>query len=802
MRTKLRGLASDERGQALVFGALTLFMLAASVILVADSGMVTSTRIQVQNAADECAYGGALYEANVISAIAYLNEAMAWLYYDGIRYASNTTMLGVLAGLKRWGPQFPPDNLVYQDGPTPPNGDADPPILTGDPVAQYDAAYARAQEWIPQIEQTLNMFARWEWGMALACAELVKMEVHRTALKHGIEAVAIYPDVDFFPANGVQFDLHILKLMDGGQHIGWRVWTDDPPFYVEARRLGPFHWLITNTDRRTYEIEKISDTTYRVKTDDQDITVERVSDEHIKLKLIQQDRSGTTTTNVDAQYLQGLGWAVAMASDDYSVTYKPMGQGGGFWISVSGPSGSGSAGVRRDPTTGHLQQWDGAAWHDVPGQRDTVTVGGMTIPVQIDTRINLGPNTWFRIPNELHLKDVTYLIPNIFQMPNIWVTILQDTCRIDAFIDIRTRGGSRRLRFTIEEDDPEFLTIYGLMGINYRVPGNTNCKWFASADGNERDRMCRDCQLLERHCDTPESQETEWTYQYRLGKPYFIKEDLRRFAHHAICDRDPWARANNFQYPAWTEWYDIAQGAPNGRDYYQTRPQWNAPANYDFDGDGRNDSVRIYASDHGALNRDDARSFDPYYQQVKPWQLHDVAEASLRYAPPIRLSEDFFYYALTVGCWKSRFDKQSTPLTLFRNPAWGYLGVASARAGFLELRNDEDTEPTPHYRFTWRWPSQVEAFVNSGYENLYEPVWTAHLWPISDAIRSEHLDAYIENQTGLSYLLYGLMHTNWYEPRRPDQMGEEPRLRTDVNHFLRQMGLDTDNPRIGEVVEH
>ncbi|MBM4031763.1 MAG: hypothetical protein FJ291_08270 [Planctomycetes bacterium] len=802
MKHRLRSLAADERGQAMVFGALTLFMLAASVIFVADSGMVTSTRIQVQNAADECAYAGCLYEANVISQVAYLNEAMAWFYYDGVRYAANTTMLGVLAGLSRWGPPFPPDDLVRQDGPTPIIGDTDPPNMPGDPVAVYDAAYARAQEWIPQVERTLNMFARWEWGMALACAELVKMEIERTALKHGIEAVALYPDIDFFPANGVQFDLHILKLMEGGQHVGWRVWTDDPPFYVEARRLGPFHWLITNTARRTYEIQRIDEKTYRVKTDTEDITVVRESDEHIKLKLVSQDRSGTTTTNVDAQYLPGLGWAVAMASDDYSVTYRPMGQGGGFWISVSGAAGSGSAGVRRDPQTGNVQQWDGSQWNDVPGQRDSVTIGGVRIPVQIDTRINLGPNTWFNIPNELHLSDITYLIPNVFQMPNIWVTLLQDSVRIDAFIDIRTPGGSRRLRFTIEENDPEFLTIFGLMGINYRVPGNTLCKWFASADGNERDRMCRDCQLLERHCDTPESEETQWTYQYRLGKPYFIREDLRRFWHHALLDRDQWARANNFTYPVWTEWYDGAQGAPNAQDYYQTRPQWSQRANYDYDGDGRNDSVRIGASDRGALTRDPNRTFDPFYQQVKPWQLQDVAEASLRYAPPIRLSEDFFYYALTVGCWKSRFDKQSTPLTLFRNPEWGYVGVASARAGFLELRNDDDTEPTPHYRFTWRWPSQVEAFVNSGYENLYEPVWTSHLWPLDDAIRSEHLDAFVDNQTGLSYLLYGLIHTNWYEPRKPDQWGVEPRRRPDVNHALRSMHLDTDSPRIGEVIEH
>ena len=798
-RARLSELASGEQGQALVFGALTLFMVAASVIFVADMGMVTSTRTQVQNAADECAYSGALYEANVISSVAYLNEAMAYLYYDGIRYAADTTMTGVLASLKRWGPPYPSNQRVYEDK------DEDPPIYgTGDdPIDVYNRSYDRAKQWIPQIEQTLNMFARWEWGLSLACSELVKMEIHRTALKHGIEALAIYPDVDFFPGNGVQFDLHILKLMDGGEHVGWRVWTDDPPFYVEARKLGPFHWLITNTDGKTYEIQKIDDTTYRVRTDDQDITVERISDEHVKLTLISEKDGEIVETKVDARYLDDLGWAVAMSNDDYSVDYQPR-TGGGYTISVQNheTGESGTAGVRRDPATGHLQQYSGGAWSDVPGQRDSVTVGGVNIPVQIDNRIDLGGGSWFRVPNELHLKDITYLIPSVFQMGNIWVTLDTDTVRIDAFMNIRTAGGSRTLHFTIDEKNTEEMILYGLMGRNYTVPDTNTCKWYASEDGKERDRMCRDCQLIDRNCDTPESEETEWTYQYRLGKPYFIREDLQRFGHHAICDHDVYARSHGFEYPQWALWYNLALGQPNGQDYYQTRPQWGAPANYDYDGDGTNDSVRIYASDHWGLNRDDNRDFDPYYQQVKPWTLHDVAAAATRYAPPVRLSEDFFYYALTVGCWRSHGESRSTPLALFRNPSWGVVGAASARAGFLETYNDTDTLPVPNYRFTWQWPEDVEHFVNAGYENLYEPVWTAHLWPMTDAIKSEHLDAYVDNQTGISYLLYGLMHTAWYEPRQPDQLGEEPRRRDDVPRALRGMGLDTDSPRIGEVLEH
>ncbi|NQT54318.1 Tad domain-containing protein [bacterium] len=786
---------SPEAGQALVFGALTLFMLACFVIFVADLGLVTSARLDVQIAADECAYSGALYEANVCSAVAYMNEAMAYMYYDALRYAVDNTIHGVMAGLKRHGPEYPSDKLVYEDA------DAEPAPYSSGVIANYDRVYQQARDNIPDIERTLNHFARWEWGMALAAAELVKMEIHRTARKHAIEAVALYPDVDFFPGNGVQFDLHIKKLMEGGEHVGWRIYTDDPPFYVEARKLGPFHWLITDTARNEYEIQRIGDDIYRIQTATQDITVHKISDTHVRMVMVQEKDGKTETTNIDAINLPGLGWAVSMSDSEQAVEYKPF-KDGGYTISVTDKQSgtTQTTGIRRNPQTGKIQEYVGGAWVDVPGQHDEVTVGGVTVGVQIDDRIHLGPDTWFRVPNELHLGNVTYNIPNVFQLPNFWVTLLPDSARIDAFINIPVPGGSRRLRFTIDETDFERMHIYGLLGRNYWVPDSADCKWYTNRDGDERDRLCRDCQLEDGECTTPSGEETDWTYQYRLGKPYFIKENLARFAHHAICDRDPFAKANDFAYPPWTDWYDIAQGEPRGHDYYQTRPNWGDQrlANYDTDGDGENDAVRIYARNTGALNRDDSRDFDPHYRKVKPW-----VNAITKFAPPVRLSEDFFFFGLSVGCWRSRPKGQTAPSRFFQNPRWGVVGMASARAGFLELTDEHGRRVEPHYRFTWDYPGEVEAFVNSGYENLYEPVWTAHLWPMTDAIRSEHIRAYVDNQTGLSYLLRGLLHAHWYVPRSPDQLGEEPQLREDVPfNFLRHLPINVDHPDIGEVIEH
>jgi hypothetical protein len=643
--------------------------------------------------------------------------------------------------------------------------------------------------------------------MSLACAELVKMEIHRTALKHGIEAVAIYPDVDFFPGNGVQFDLHIQKLIEGGEHVGWRIYTDDPPFYVEARKVGPFHWIITDTNRNVYEVQKLGDGLYRLQSSTVDITVHQIDDNHVQLVMQREQNGKTTTSHIDAQKIPGLGWAVAMSDANRTVQYKPF-QDGGYTVSITDAQTgqTQTTGIRREPHTGRIQEYVGGAWQDVPGQRDEVTVGGVTIGVQIDDRIHLGPDTWFRVPNELHIPGVTYHIPNHFELPNFWVTLLDDTARIDAFINIPVPGGSRQLRFTIDENDFHRMHLYGVVHHDYWVPDSADCKWYASRDGKERDRLCRDCQLEAGECTTPGGEETEWTYQYRLGKPYFIKETLERFAHHAICDRDPFATSHQFLYPQWTDWYDIAQGEPRGRDYYQTRPNWGPEqlANFDTDGDGQNDAVRLYANQTGALNADASRDFDPHHQRVKPW-----TNALTRFAPPIRLSEDFFFYGLSVGCWRSK-PKGSTAVQAvtrwFNNPRWGTVAMASARAGFLETTpaRDRDGDTSgPHYRFTWPTPEEIEDFVNNGYEDLYEPVWTAHLWPMTDAIRSEHIRAYVDNQTGLSYLLRGLLTTHWYTPRSPDQLGEEPSLREDVPfNFLRHLPLNVDHPLIGEVIEH
>ena len=788
--------ARGEEGQALVFGALTLFMLASFVLFVADLGMVTSTRLDVQNAADECAYAGALYESNVISSVAYLNESMAYLYYDALRYAVDVTRTGVLATLKRYGPPdhpAPPDSLVYEDE------DGQAPGFSGSPIAAYERAYDRAREWVPRIESTLGLFARWEWGMALGCDDLVKMEVWRTARQHGIEAVAIYPAIKFFPGTAIEFDLHIQRIFQDGRGVGWRIWNQEG-YLIEARNLGHYHWVITDPNGNAFDIQRVSDVTYRIKTRSDEITIDRFSDSHVRVRRVHHTRQGTRTTTIDARKVEDFGWAATFTDDKLSIDYGPSPHGG-YHLQVENheTGASDSADLRIGPN-GHLQHWVGG-WVDVPGQRDTVTVGGVEVPVGIDPYlIRLGSGDWFRFPNQFHLGGITYTIPiTRLEFPGGVAHLLDDTVRVEAWLPMPTPAGARRIHFVVDDFMNE-LIIHGVLR-DYHVPRDALCRWYSTRDGHQRDRLCRDCQLLQGECDQGGGQETEWTYQYRKDASFFGREDLRRFAHHAICDRDPHARANQFEYPPWTQWYQTAMGQPLGYDYYQTRPQWGAPANYDSNGDGEDDSVRFYASDTWALNRDGSRSFDTHHRRVKPWDLRAAGAAATRFVPPLRLNEEFFYFALTVGCWRGTA-KTTHPTSLFRNPNWGFVGAASARAGFLELQSNDPADPTPHYRFTWPTRQEVEVFVASGYEDLYEPVWTAHLWPMPDAIKDDHLKAFVDNQTGLSYLLDGLFRTYWYEPLPPEKIGEDPTERTDVPAILSRMRLDTASPGLNDVVEH
>lgn len=181
----------DEEGQSLVFGAITAFTLVAFVALSFNVGMVISKRVRAQNAADAAAYSGALVEANSLSAIAWLNDGMAYTYYKLMRITVDYVVFDTLKGFKDCNPAA--DDLV-----------AAGTFLFPGVDMRYQQAKLRYEEWVSsgfgdnapdgKGKAWLKRMARLSRGIAAATPALIKQEVWGTALANGVDLVTMYPE--------------------------------------------------------------------------------------------------------------------------------------------------------------------------------------------------------------------------------------------------------------------------------------------------------------------------------------------------------------------------------------------------------------------------------------------------------------------------------------------------------------------------------------------------------------------------------------------------------------------------------
>lgn len=100
MLTRIRSLAREEDGQALVLAALLLFAVALSVLGTATLGKAVHARIELQNAADNAAYSLASDEARAFNFYAFSNRAQVSQYVTILQLLSvDSMLLGVLNAL-------------------------------------------------------------------------------------------------------------------------------------------------------------------------------------------------------------------------------------------------------------------------------------------------------------------------------------------------------------------------------------------------------------------------------------------------------------------------------------------------------------------------------------------------------------------------------------------------------------------------------------------------------------------------------------------------------------------------------
>lgn len=95
-----RALKSEEDGQSLVLGVMSIFMLLMFGAMVMSVGRITTRRIQMQFAADSAVYSASVMESECVNTIALLNTAMAQVRTRALRYSADVNSYGSLAEIR------------------------------------------------------------------------------------------------------------------------------------------------------------------------------------------------------------------------------------------------------------------------------------------------------------------------------------------------------------------------------------------------------------------------------------------------------------------------------------------------------------------------------------------------------------------------------------------------------------------------------------------------------------------------------------------------------------------------------
>jgi hypothetical protein len=727
-------LAKDERGQALLFAAVTLFAVATFVGLVYNVGEVAAGRVGIQHAADAAAYSGALVQADLCSAVGWLNEGMAYVYFNAMRHAVDTCVLGTLSELKD-------------------RGATDTVVGVSDVYGKYETAYDKAAERIPQCETWLSQINDMQDAIALSAPALVKKEVWRVARANGAEKIAMFPDLEYFPDPDNYQEIEI-EDMGGGD---WRLTVVEGAYagyILQIENLGPHHWKIScmnGMDSEWIEIQELANDYYKITGSDGNwFTFRKTGDDRVDIVTSQ----GFEITSM----LTEIGWMTSGSNGSENFSVTPTG-GGAFTINSS----QGTVHVRPTEDGVGYEQNVGNGWQPV-ATPESVNVDGRDFPVSISNRINIGSgpqkvSVW--IPDVIHVGNMRYNLPRTVTVGPAQITIMENDVRVTAGFG------------------PAHVSIDG--GGNFGI----GHKWYMLHRGGQDDSIWRSVPrgTWRHRLSIPEN--NRWTYQWVKEAAYFTRDNGERFGvTHAVRDHDPYV-AGTGSLPPYVAWWDPKTGKPvSGTDYYQTRTCWQfedlhcpyhgndaAPEpngywhemqgnrmvrkdcplcrgrNYDDDPETE---VRVYLED--AYDRKGTNRFE---------RDDFMAVDMQKFRKPLVLTESLFKFGVNIAVWKKRPEIPFSVGLTSGAPRWGFVAFASAKAGFWDVRKAEHT-----YQFDNA--AERQQWLDS-FPNLYEPSWQARLWSMRRAILNEDIDVTLDPdsgeivQSGANYLLHRLKQSYWFE---------------------------------------
>lgn len=762
----------DESGQALAFGAMTFFLMSCFVAFTLNVGQVSSRKIQVQNAADEGAYAGAAALANILSDVAWLNDAQAHLYYHAMRQAVDVTVYGVLKEIALHGPPCPTDDIV--DG----SGDGNTASLAAPSMtypARYDAAYQEAMTWFPRYAEWTKRMGQMQWGMAAVGPALVKREifnaVYRTmgrdpAVPDTDLQIALFPDFQLLPDPDGYYRLDITRYQQ--DPAGWLL-ADSNGFWVRALILGPDEWSVQSSTGL-------------------DLVVDHPSPTRYVLTLL----PGPQVMTFD--FYEGLGWVLQMP--DFSIQPGPH---GGY--EISGPGGTEE--FRRGPD-GQLQQWSGGQWTDLSG--GTVTVDGVEIPIQQndiqippDTTVHLDP-LWIEFQN-IRITPTQGKLRIEGRFGPAWVTVDDDyvvcnSLSTKAADNLWHRWQGDRIRHRMSttpspddwiyewkkigaylQNEPTGERFGWLRAINDNNPAGLTPLWAYSASGNPQGWF------------DPGTGSSLHPKAYCQTRICWHPEDHVCPVHGSGCTGDVSTGLPGGVDGGWHEvignvitWIDCPVCTQSAGDLL------------DDDGDGKSDVRKYQANIAPPLYIDPP----PHYESARISNfpqlfapLRPQVPVELLVSRPLVLTEDFFLYGINVAVVKkggSGGQGEEFNLIPGRFPHESQrVAVASAKCGFRDTA-------TGTYRYRFTTGIQRADWVTADGENLYVADWEARLWAVRDAILDADIAAdVVAGDTGLTYLFRGFQATAWLTTYN------------DVNPvwgYGGNLGIDATDPDLKDVVRH
>jgi Flp pilus assembly protein TadG len=652
--------AADQRGQAILFAAASIMVLAGFVALVFNIGQVTERRARVQLAADNAAYSGALVQANGLSSIAWINNGMAQIYTNLTRYAVDVCTTGVVAEL---------EHRLNRGG-------------LG--VSDYQAAITNAQTWLPRGKEWMTDLSRIENAVAIVTPRLMQETMYNVAKVDGAERVTLYPTPRLFPAGSSEQHFLIEQFAQG-----WRVTNlvNNDMFWI-FKQGNEWHLIHNNASGVTQE----------------EVVVREVIPGK-QWVVIRYDDKGNVVQQVTLYCDDQLGWL----AQGWNPGQPPGQQTVQLAFKQVDMDGDGKLeGTQVTDQQGNVQVFkreNGILYLWRPGQKDyapmttqTTTVGGVEVRVNVTNSIAFpGANVNIGQPTSVHVGNVHIVLSD----PPVIEGILGPVVvRIQGFspgsfsfsvagyaMSPNSADGRWRKRFDPVEqiwwrqrlipqtpNDPtaihQWQYDYERMGTHLRY--EPNMERFTLINGL--------------YAQQGGPQQPDWMKWYDVitGKPYITG---------AIQNMNPTVdpvtklHLPTSDPPDNAYYLTVMCSVCNGTGYApdpQTGQMAECAACHaeDHDRNGKSDlrvSIQDVRSSRFLLS---LRGGDPEpYVAVRVFEDSSYGAKTLAPRRPLVLSDEFFKYGVNVAVWRG---PEASPMLFNREPNWGFVAVSSARIGIPE----------------------------------------------------------------------------------------------------------------------